>query len=70
MPRRERLLPPPAPEQPGWCVHDDDRPAAGWRWYAGLGRWERVCASHYTRNHLHRGDYVPDTARVERQERT
>lgn len=67
MPKPPRPLPPPAPEQPGACTFSPYDSATGWRWFPGLGTWERVCSRHYTATTLRLGDYVPDTAIVERQ---
>jgi hypothetical protein len=56
------LPPPPAPDQP--CLYGA-HPAAGWRWYGSLGRWERICIPHAA-GAVRRGDYVPDDAIVTR----
>ncbi|NJP93935.1 hypothetical protein HCN51_31625 [Nonomuraea sp. FMUSA5-5] len=56
------LPPPPAPDQP--CLYGA-HPAGGWRWYASLRKWERICMSHAGRA-VRRGDYIPDDAAVPR----
>jgi hypothetical protein len=58
------LPPPPAPHQPClYGAHD----AAGWRWYASLAKWERICMGH-AGGAVRRGDYVPDFATTDRQD--
>lgn len=68
MPKAERSLPPPAPTDATSCVYGGSNPTRGWRWFPALGRWERVCARHYTGLQFQHGLYIPDVLKTERQE--
>ncbi|GAA3027621.1 hypothetical protein [Streptosporangium longisporum] len=52
----------PAPE-PGKACGYGCTPSVGWRWYAALAGWERVCHAHRGGPSVTKaGHYVPDAA--------